>query len=58
MIPTETVMAKDKDYRDVNQAANTETGNDDAIAVDCKKEGSGPDFRFELYLNYVTEVEE
>ena len=58
VIPIETVLAKDKDYRDVNQAANKETGYDDAIAVDCKKEGSGPDFRFELYLNYVTEVEE
>ena len=52
VIPVDDYLLRDKDYRTWSSAANKETGALDCIAIDCKKEGAGGDFRFDLYLYY------
>lgn len=52
IIPIQTDLRNDDDYRDWSGAANPETGALDVIAIDCKNE-TDAEFRFELYLSSV-----
>ena len=49
----DTQLCCDDDYRDWSGAANPETGALDVIPIDCKNEGPGGEFRFDIYLECV-----
>ena len=52
IIPIDTNLLKDDDYREWSSAVNKETGAWDFIDIDCEKEAAGGEYRFDLFLYY------